>query len=42
MTDKTQNAAATPDQPVEVVVATASDDPGVEAVAGIGSRATRR
>ena len=35
MTDKTQNATATPDQPVDVAVATVSDDLGVEGVAGI-------
>ena len=35
MTDKTQNAVATADEPVEVVAATASDELGVDAVAGI-------
>ena len=35
MSDETQNATATPDQPVDVAVATVSDDLGVEAVAGI-------
>ena len=35
MSDVTQNAAATPDQPVDGAVAVISDDLGVEAVAGI-------
>ena len=35
MTDEKQNAAATPDQPVDVAVAAVGDDLGVEAVAGI-------
>ena len=35
MTDETKNATATPDQPVDVAVAAAGDDLGVDAVAGI-------
>ena len=35
MTDTTQSPAVTPDDTVDVAVATVSDDLGVEAVAGI-------
>ena len=35
MTDETKDAAATPDQPVDVAVAAVGDDRGVQAVAGI-------
>ena len=35
MTDKTQDAPATPDQPVDVAVAAVGDDLGVDAVAGM-------
>ena len=35
MSDETKNATATQDQPVDVAVAVAGDDLGVEAVAGI-------
>ncbi len=35
MSDKTQTAATTPDEPVDVAVAAVSDDLGVEAVGGI-------
>ncbi len=35
MSDETKDAAATPDQPVDVAVAAVGDDRGVEAVAGI-------
>ena len=35
MTDKTQNTATAPDEPVDVAVAAVTDDLGVEAIAGI-------